>query len=47
MMVEHGNVATTLAVYQDRLGITARDRLSCIELWPALAPGAQLHVVAR
>ncbi|MBB5159003.1 non-ribosomal peptide synthetase [Saccharopolyspora phatthalungensis] len=55
VLIEHRNVAATLAVFLDRLGITGDDRLSWysapgfdaghIELWPALATGAELHVV--
>ncbi|MBO8193532.1 amino acid adenylation domain-containing protein, partial [Streptomyces oryzae] len=55
VVLEHRNLATTLATYRDRLGIGPEDRLSwysgtgfdatALELWPALATGAQLHVV--
>ncbi len=55
VVTEHGNLAATLALYRDALDITEDDRLSLytsvgfdashIELWPAVATGAELHVV--
>jgi iturin family lipopeptide synthetase A len=53
--IEHGNMAATLAVYRQLLTITKDDRLSWysatgfdavqLDLWPAFATGAELHVV--
>ncbi|MDF4251731.1 MupA/Atu3671 family FMN-dependent luciferase-like monooxygenase [Streptomyces sp. WMMB303] len=55
VVLEHRNLAATLATYRDGLAIGPEDRLSwysgtgfdatALELWPALATGAQLHVV--
>ncbi|MTD54461.1 non-ribosomal peptide synthetase [Amycolatopsis pithecellobii] len=55
VLLEHGNVAATLAVFLAEMRLTADDRLSWysapgfdagnLELWPALLTGAELHVV--
>ncbi|GAA3614031.1 hypothetical protein GCM10022223_32820 [Kineosporia mesophila] len=53
--IEHSNLAATLAVYCERLGITRADRIGWysavgfdavqLDLWPAFATGAEVHVV--